>query len=445
MEFEFNIEKFNEPIIKKKDFSATKHKIFKKYSSELYQKYSFELLETLCNKSHFVHKTKILYSSIYFLLKFLYKSKNEIYIENYDLVILTSFYLGIKTVENQNKIPNLKKFKNIYAQKFGDYLNKEIRESELIYLKILDYNICFMTVYDYLLYIFHNKDDLILLHRKNIDKIITKNTIYFCTHSALELIQEVTNNPEINKVMKYPTIIQKKIIFKSRENSFGCEFGNNIDESLSTSISSGHQNNPNILFGEQNNTINFKKLENENTFINYTSRNYKPCYTKSNTKKCNLHFMNSSSYINFGNNLTINNSDSLDNEKMGNMFIYSKKNIKDLKSMTSKKEVNALKSENILKTDKQQKIFRNNKSSFYIYFRNSDNKNLSYTNSKNVYVKPSIKKEEGQNYFTSNKKREIKSKYISFKKMNNINEEDDCNYKEKLKKKLLFEESDNLE
>lgn len=211
MEFEFNIEKFNEPIIKKKDFSATKHKIFKKYSSELYQKYSFELLETLCNKSHFVHKTKILYSSIYFLLKFLYKSKNEIYIENYDLVILTSFYLGIKTVENQNKIPNLKKFKNIYAQKFGDYLNKEIRESELIYLKILDYNICFMTVYDYLLYIFHNKDDLILLHRKNIDKIITQNTIYFCTHSALELIQEVTNNPEINKVMKYPTIIQKKL------------------------------------------------------------------------------------------------------------------------------------------------------------------------------------------------------------------------------------------
>ena len=46
--------------------------------------------------------------------------------------------------------------------------------------------------------------------------------------------------------------------------------------------------------------------------------------------------MNSSSYINFGNNLTINNSDSLDNEKMGNMFIYSKKNIKDLKSMMRK-------------------------------------------------------------------------------------------------------------
>ena len=445
MEFEFQIEKFNEPIIKKKEFLASNHKIFKKYSSELFQKYSFELLETLCNKSHFVHKTKILYSSIYFLLKFLYNSKNEIYIQNYDLVILISFYLGIKTVENQNKIPNLKKFKNIYAQKFGDYLNKEIRESELIYIKLLEYNICFMTVYDYLLYIFNNKDDLILLHRKNIDKIMTQNTIHFCTHSPLELIQEVSNNPEINKIMKYPTIIQKKILFKSRENSFGCEFGNNIDESLSTSISSGHQNNPNVICGEQNNSINFKQIENENTFSNYTSRNYQPHFTESYTKRNNFRFMNSSSYLNFGNNLTINNNESLDNEKVGNMFIYSKKNIKDMKSMTSKKEINVQRSENILTTDKKQKIVRNNKSSFYIYFRNSNNIKLSNTNSKNVYVKPNIKKEEGQNCFTSYKKREIKSKYISFKKLNNINEENDCYFKENLKKKLFFEESDNLE
>jgi len=445
MEFEFQIEKFNEPIIKKKEFLASNHKIFKKYSSELYQKYSFELLETLCNKSHFVHKTKILYSSIYFLLKFLYNSKNEIYIQNYDLVILISFYLGIKTVENQNKIPNLKKFKNIYAQKFSDYLNKEIRESELIYIKLLEYNICFMTVYDYLLYIFNNKDDLILLHRKNIDKIMTQNTIYFCTHSPLELIQEVSNNPEINKIMKYPTIIQKKILFKSRENSFGCEFGNNIDESLSTSISSGHQNNPNIICGEHNNSINLKQIENENTFSNYTSRNYQPHFTESFNKRNNFRFMNSSSYLNFGNNLTINNNESLDNEKVGNMFIYSKKNIKDMKSMTSKKEVNVQRSENILTTDKKQKIVRNNKSSFYIYFRNSNNQKLSNTNSKNVYVKPNIKKEEGQNCFTSYKKREIKSKYISFKKLNNINEENDCYFKENLKKKLFFEESDNFE
>ena len=153
-EMEFKFEKFNEPIIAKKNFSISNHKIFKKYSSELYQKYTFELLETLCNKSNYEHKTKILYKSIYFLLKFLYKSKNEIYVQNYDLIILISFYLGIKTNENQNKIPSLVKLKNIYQEKFGTYSNKEIKESELIYIKIIEYNINFMTVYDFLFYIF---------------------------------------------------------------------------------------------------------------------------------------------------------------------------------------------------------------------------------------------------------------------------------------------------
>ena len=79
IEMDFNLEKFNEPIIKHKNFSISNHKIFKKYSSELYQKYTFELLETLCNKSLFEQKTKILYKSIYFLLKFLYKSRNDIF------------------------------------------------------------------------------------------------------------------------------------------------------------------------------------------------------------------------------------------------------------------------------------------------------------------------------------------------------------------------------
>ena len=60
MEFELNIEKYNEPIIKKKDFSVSNHKIFKKYSSELYQKYTLEILELLSNKSNFENKTKIL-------------------------------------------------------------------------------------------------------------------------------------------------------------------------------------------------------------------------------------------------------------------------------------------------------------------------------------------------------------------------------------------------
>ena len=99
-------------------------------------------------------------------MKFLYKSKNDIFVENYDLIILTSFYIGIKVVENQKKIPKLIKLKNIYPQKFGDYSNIEIKESELIYLELLDYKINFMTIYDYLIYIFQNNSEKILFQKR---------------------------------------------------------------------------------------------------------------------------------------------------------------------------------------------------------------------------------------------------------------------------------------
>ena len=320
MEVEFNLENFSKPIIKKKNFSVSNHKIFKKYSSELYQKYTFELLETLCNKSHFEHKTKILYTSINFILKFLYKTKNDIYIQNYDLIILVSFYLGIKTVENQNKIPKLMKLKNIYQEKFGNYSNKEIKETELIYIKILNYKINFLTIYDYLIYVFNKNKDYILLQQKELNKMIIQDSYDFCIYTPLELIQKITNNPEITKISKYPKIVEKKIKYNSRENSFGIEIGSNIDESLSTSISSGHQNNNNININLNENNINnskyknlFKKIELDNNMHNFTSRKIEPSFKRSN-KKYNLNYMLTSV------NITRDNIDkSIDEEKEKNI------------------------------------------------------------------------------------------------------------------------------
>ena len=445
MEFELNIEKYNEPIIKKKDFSVSNHKIFKKYSSELYQKYTLEILELLSNKSNFENKTKIFYNSIYFLLKFLYKSKNDVFIENYDLIILTSFYLGIKTVKNQNKIPKLKKLKNIYQQKFGNYSNIEIKETELIYIKLLDYKINFMTIYDFLIYIFQNNREKIFLYQKSIEKMLKQDTLHFTILSPFEIIQEVTNNSEINKIAKYPTIIQKKIIFKSRENSFGLENRSNIDESLSTSISSGHQNNYNIPYNESNNTISYKKLECESSFNNSKKIKVEPNFIRPN-KIYNPNLMNASTHIINYNSLTINNNESLDNEKSENNFIYSRKNIRDLKNVTNKKETYIHKSAYAYKTNIKEKVFRNNNSTYNINFMNKNNSQIYYSNDKNVYIKPSIKKEERQSHLTSIKKNEFPSKYLSFKKLNNLNEKnyyDD--YKEKLRKKLVFEENDYFE
>ena len=433
IEMDFNLEKFNEPIIKHKNFSITNHKIFKKYSSELYQKYTFELLETLCNKSLFEQKTKILYKSIYFLLKFLYNSRNDIFIENYDLMILTSFYLGIKTVENQKKIPSLKKLKNIYKEKFGIYSNEEIKIAEIIYLKLLQYEINFMTVYDFLIYVFNKNKEYIFVHKDNLDIILKQNTTDFCLNTPLELIQKITNNPQINRIKKYPIIVGNKVGCKSRENSFG-------DESLSTSIGSGHQNNYN--YRNEHNITNYNKFERENTFINYTSRK-KDFYFRRPNKKHIFYYMNSSS------NITIDNNDNLDNNnKLRESIIYNRKNIINLKNSTTtaKKEIKIEKNHLIYKSIVKEKAFKSsNNSTYNINFNRSNNENILMNNSygKNVYIKPYIKKQETQKYFTSTKKKEIESKYISFKKLKKNN--DDVDYKDDLKKKLFLEDCDYLE
>ena len=447
MEMEFNLEKFNKPIIKNKNFSISKHKIFQKYSSELYQKYTFELLETLCNKSHFEHKTKIFYTSIYFILKFLYKTENEIYVRNYDLIILVSFYLGIKTVENQNKIPKLIKLKSIYQEKFGNYSNKEIKETELIYLKILNYKINFLTIYDYLIYVFNKNKEYILLQLKQLDKMIVHNSLDFCIYTPFELIQKITNNSEMNKISRYPKIVEKKIKYNSRENSFGIELGSNIDESLSTSISSGHQNNNNINmnqneFNNISNTIKYKKIfkkvdldnDNNNIYNNYTSRKIEPFFSRSN-KKYKLNYMLTSV------NITKENIDrSFKDEKNGSAFIYNKKSILNLKNKTAQKE-------NIYLSNIKEKMFRNNNSTYNIKFNNTNNDIIyDYSNkSKNVYVKPYIKKEESQKYFTSNKKKEKDIKFFTYKKIKSIKEQDDYNFKNNLKKQLFFEDNDYYE
>ena len=438
---EFDLEKFNKPIIKNKIFPVSNHKIFKKYSSELYQKYTFELLETLCNKSHFVHKTKILYTSIYFILKFLYKTENEIYIPNYDLIILVSFYLGIKTVENQNRIPKLIQLKNIYQEKFGNYTNNEIKLTELIYIRILNFKINFLTVYDYLIYVFNKNKEYILLQQKQLDKMIVQNTFDFCIYTPFELIQKITNNSEITKISRYPKIIEKKIIYNSRENSFGFELGSNIDESLSTSISSGHQNNNFNINHNENNTIKYKKIELDNNINKYPNQKIEHSFSRSN-KKNKLNFMITSVNIS-----KENNDRFLDGEKSGGSFVYNKKNIFNLKNKTAQKESNMEKSENIYFTNIKEKMFRNNNSTYNIKFSQTNNDTI-YNNSnknKNIYVKPYIKKEESQKFFTSNKKKEKDIKFITYKKIKNIKERDDYNFKNNLKKQLFFEDNDYYE
>ena len=450
MEFSENIDFFNKPIIKEKNYILINHKIFQKYSSVPYQKYSFELLETLCKKSNFEKKTKILHKSIYFLLKFLYKTRNNILISNYDIIILISFYLGIKTVENQNKIPNITKLKNIYKEKYGQYNNSEIQNGEIIFIKILEYKINFMTAYDYLCYLFQNKKEFIEFPKKNLETIIKEKTVDFCTQNPISIIHECVKNVEKNNPLRCPVVIKKKIV--QQDNSFFKDFGINIEESLSTSLSSGNYNN-NLCKDIKTICDNHKeikriKLIERNSPIDKIISKY---IDLSLEKTCedNNHNYNYKSYFSnekCRNNITINNSN-LDYDKICDNITYSKKNIKNLKMFKNypnkKNNINEPRPL-IYKTNIKEKVFqRNNIPICKIKLNLTNNNNAYDNNQKKIYSKPYFKKEGSKGYFTSNKKKDNESKFKCFGIYNkNNNNGDELRFS--LKKKLLFDEDDGF-
>ena len=249
MDFSQSIEMFNSPIIKEKKFICSNHKIFKKYSSYPYQKYTFELLETLCKNSPYENKQRIFH---------------------------------------QKKIPKLKKLKSIYKEKFGQLENIDIKIAEIIFLKLLDYDINFMTAYDYLCYLFQNKQEFIELPRNNLEIIIKENILEYCCKNPISLIHDCIEKVEKNKSLRCSIITKTKLIHSQQQNKnslysdipnnnnisdintnnyFNININrspNNKDESLSTSLSSGYYNNNHSNEGNNINIKNYNTNNNSN-------------------------------------------------------------------------------------------------------------------------------------------------------------------------------------
>ena len=443
MEFSENVDLFNKPIIREKTYLISNHKIFQKYSSKFYQKYSFELLKTLCEKSYFENKAKILHKSIYFLLKFLYKSRNNILISNYDLIILVSFYLGIKIVENQKRIPNLNKLKNIYKERYGQYSNVEIKNAELIFIKLLEYKINFMTSYDFLSYLFKNNKELIDIPKSNLEIIIKEHTQDYCIRCPISIIQDCIIKAENNKLLRCPIVIKRKIVQQPKRltnNIYFNDLTKNIDESLSTSISSGYYN-----IGHKNEVKtgykNYKEIENKypirNIINKYNDILFERSYEEYNNDK-NNYFTNEK----YSNNITINNN--IDYEKLCQNFTYNKKNPKNIKYKKFKNKNDKKIAQSSLKfnSDFKKKLFQRNIIPFYKSKLNYTNiENISDNNShKKLNSIPYFKKQGSKVFFTSNKKKEkgIKDNFIN--KINKVG--DDSRFS--LKKKLLFDEMDSF-
>lgn len=204
------IEKISKPIIEE-EYIQEDHLILSKYTSRKYYEYSIELIKTLLEKSNYENKRYIFHMSLYYLLKILYNFKNTPYINNYDLLILCSFSLGIKVTVDQHKTPFITKLKNIYPEKYSSYTNNEIQKCEIICLKLLNYKINILTSYEILSYFFKNNKNILSFLLTELEKNILKNVEEILFKNPYDLAKEIISKHS-NEIKEQSLLITRKII-----------------------------------------------------------------------------------------------------------------------------------------------------------------------------------------------------------------------------------------
>ena len=206
------LEKSNIPIIPSK-ISKYDHKIFIKYTSGYYYKYIYEQLNILCSNSKSINKNSIFYKSLKCLLKILYNSHNYEYILDLDLLILSSFYLGLKLTELITKVPKIKKLKEIYPEKYRNYEPQNIKKAEIICIKLIDYNIDILTAYDFLVLLLNDKNYILDLSLKELDNEIKNNLFNYIQRPPMEIANYCISKAKSFNFSEYyirPSIILKE-------------------------------------------------------------------------------------------------------------------------------------------------------------------------------------------------------------------------------------------
>ena len=249
------LEHLNEPLIKE-SINPTTHKIFFKYTTELYNKHILEVLRNLCDKVSYQIRDKIFHISLSYLLKILVNCKNETKIENFDLLLLSIFYLSLKLIEIQKKIPKIQRLKLMYKEKYRNVNENEIKKTEIFCLRLLNYNINTATPYDYLYYLYKDNGNMI--------------------YQPLEILKNKYLKGPKEYVLQKPLdiailCIQKKLDKNYPKNTLDLlSYIDNNKESISTSSSSGSgcNNNYNTNYNNYNNNYNINYSSNDTAIFN---------------------------------------------------------------------------------------------------------------------------------------------------------------------------------
>ena len=133
----------------------------------------FELNKKFKYKSSIIFKT-IIYMD-FILFNNTYNNPKQI-----EIISLCCFILACKYIELDKNIPKINKFIEIYNTIINkqNYNFKDIIEYEVICLKLLNYNLCYYTLYDFVNYYFSN--GILLMNKNNNiieeEKILLKYT-----------------------------------------------------------------------------------------------------------------------------------------------------------------------------------------------------------------------------------------------------------------------------
>ena len=159
-------------------------------------------------------KSQTFFLSIYYLDIIFIKNKN-LYIPNFFLLGLSCVIIAAKFCENDPNVPPLMNFINIYNRynihKIG---MKELSKMEVKILKYLDYNIDFVTSYDFNLFFFNHG----IIKKQQIKDIINNNT-NLNKNKNLNNKSQISSNEEIDLIFDDSFYIKKileKIYKKSR-------------------------------------------------------------------------------------------------------------------------------------------------------------------------------------------------------------------------------------
>lgn len=222
--------KSNIPIIPQK-IKEHEHKVFIKYTINDNYKNTYKILQILCNNSKSKNKISLFYKSMKCLLKVIYNLYNNEILLDYDLLILSCFYLGLKINEMITKVPKIKKLKEIYPEKYHGYEQNYIRQAEVLCIKLLDYNIDILTSYDCLVYLLNDNNNLFDLAQKELENIIKNNLYDFISLPPFEIAKYCIN--KVKKLKHY--YIHPSILIKEyNKNKFGNKNNLDIDDNYPT-------------------------------------------------------------------------------------------------------------------------------------------------------------------------------------------------------------------